>query len=66
MITFLYHDSDDQKWELTPDGHGHWVSKVVFQCVAETITEADAKFKEATGNNPMRAQNIGVEVKQLQ
>ena len=72
MNTFIYHDSTDQKWELMPDGHGHWVSKVIFQCEADTIMEADQMLSEATGiklvgkTNPYPPQHITCEVKKSQ
>jgi len=29
-----------------------WHGELLFVCVADTITEADAKFEAATGQNP--------------
>lgn len=61
-MKFTYRDNSQSTWELTPDGHGHWVAKVVCVIEADTITEADKEFKAQTGLDVMKLPHIGVGV----
>lgn len=49
MKTFIYKDYKQK-------------GKVIFQCQAEGILEADKKYEEATGKDPEKQCHVGCEI----
>jgi hypothetical protein len=54
MNMYTYWDNKQKTWEKD-----HWVSKKLFECLAESILISDKLFEEATGINPVKAPHIG-------
>ena len=61
-MKFTYHNNSNRKWELQPDGHGHWVPEVLFEVEAPSITAADKLYKEKTGNDPVKQPYVSVAI----
>ncbi len=39
--------------------------KVIFECVAESILDADQRYEAETGNNPEKQNHIGCSVEKI-
>lgn len=47
--TYTYHDNSDK-------------GKIVFECVAKSILEADKLYKEKTGKDPGKQSHVGCHI----
>lgn len=46
-------------------GNGQSPPKILFECVAKDIIEADEKYQEATGKDPEKQKYVGREIKSI-
>ena len=45
---------------------GDKVGKVVFECVAKGILDADKLYEEKTGNNPEKQNSVGCAIEKIE